>query len=176
MADRLSPSISLLCPHPHKPPRTPLLGFLQLASVSGSSRDPTFSCFLSVLADATPGPPAPPGALTSHPSSPASLKVSPLLPCQPGLRGPQRRGLGPQDECRPLPSHLDGAESEALSALSPEVWGCLFQPLLPSLTGTSLSQRPGHRRSTAQQVQQQDSRLQARKPESQTQMRAGLAL
>ena len=98
-ADRLSPGVSPLCPHPHNPPRTPLLGFLQLASMSGPSRDPTFSRFLSVLADAMPGSPVPPGTLTSQPLSPAPLVVSPPFPCQPGLRGPQRRGLGPQDEC-----------------------------------------------------------------------------
>lgn len=47
--------------------------------------------------------PVPPGTLTSQPLSPASLVVSPPFPCQPGLRGPQRRGLGPQDECGPPP-------------------------------------------------------------------------
>ena len=67
----------------------------------------------------------------------------------------------------PLPSHLDGAESDALLALSPEARGCLLPQLLPSLTGTSLSQRSGHqqRQSIARQLKQQDPGLQAWTPD-----------
>ena len=145
------PTVSLpaspCCAHAHTNPTGRLCwGFCSwhLCPDPPKTQPSPTSCLCSLMPCLGPQHLQEPRLLTPRPQPLSwSLHSSPASRCSKVLRG---GAWGSRMSAGPLPSHLDGAESEALLELSPEVWGCLLRPLLPSLAGTSLSQRPGHRR------------------------------